>query len=163
MNSQEIIKKTLDSILTLYREDPDLFQKDLCERCLVHRLAVYLERQFVEYKVDCEFNKSFHEDRVTKKYLSNLNGNYVDIIIHKRSNTPGENLVCFEVKKKQNYTDRAKDRENLEILTRMGRFEYRLGFYILLGNTLDKTEVEIYSDSNLIQRYGFSTRHPRHI
>lgn len=138
------------AIKDIYLKDIDLINKDLCERCLVHRLAVYLEDRFNGYYVDCEFNKSFYENYVGPKYVSNkINGNYIDIIVHKRSNNPGENLLCFEVKKVNNYKDRNKDKENLEILTGES-FCYTLGFFICLGKSFETTSVEVYSNGRFM-------------
>jgi len=102
--------------------------------------------------VDCEFNKSFVGERTSSKRLSNaINGNYVDILVHKRSNHLGENLLCFEVKKEKNYADRDKDRENLEILTSSDRFAYALGFYVILGRTHERTKLELYSNGDFVR------------
>lgn len=138
------------AIAEFYIRDQELVSRDLCERCMVHRLAVYLEKIFKGYNVDCEFNKSFYGNMVGNKILSSLNGNYVDIIVHKRSNNIGENLLCFEVKKSKNTKDRDKDRENLRILTDRSRFGYLLGFYIILGPTYEKTQIETYSQGYII-------------
>ena len=133
------------AVAEFYKRDQSLIEKDLCERCMVHRLAVYLEEIFNGYNVDCEFNKSFYGDVVNNKVLSSINGNYVDIIVNKRSNNLGENLLCFEVKKEKNKRDRDKDGENLKILTDPNRFGYVLGFNIILGITFETTKIGIYS------------------
>lgn len=127
----------------------NLFKEGLCERCITHRFAVHLEKQnFGEgYFVDCEYNKAHLSTGGTvSKRVSNPNGNYIDIIITKRDGNSNNNLVCFEIKKKKNYRDRNKDRENLEILTGGERFGYKIGFYIILGNNLSTTRVEIYEN-----------------
>ena len=151
----DLILKVKESISELYSLDSFLLERKLCERCLVHRLAVYLEKRFSSYFVDCEFNKSFYREIVGNKVLSNINGNYVDIIVHNRNNIPGDNLLCFEIKRSTNYSGRDKDRENLRILTAMGRFEYQLGFYIILGNSLGSTVVELYSDGRILETIMF--------
>jgi len=107
---------------------------------------------FPEYFVDCEFNNAFIGKWTDRKRLSNSkNGNYVDILVHKRSNRFGENLLCFEVKKSKNYKDRDKDRKNLEILTSRNRFAYILGFYLILGKTYEETRLELYSDGSFVR------------
>ena len=151
MNQNNLLSPVQSAIKELYTKDIDLIKKDLCERCLVNRLAIYLDKLFPEFYVDCEFNKSFYKDIIGPKILSNINGNYVDIIVHKRSNNLGENLLCFEVKKKKNTRDRDKDRENLRILTDESRFSYAWGFYIILGNSYETTQIEIYSKGHLVQ------------
>jgi len=151
MSEHELISIVKDALKRLYKEDGGLIRKDLCERCLVHRLAFYLQVSFPTYFVDCEFNKSFYKDRVDNKVLSNIHGNYVDIIVHKRSNNYGENLLCFEVKKEKNNRGREKDRENLIVLTAPGRFVYFLGFYVILGKTYQDTKIELYHNGNFIR------------
>jgi hypothetical protein len=133
------------SIQHLYTVDKKLIDDNLCERCLVHRLAIHLQQHYPDFFVDCEFNVSSLNNVVSKKMLSNVNGNYVDIIVHKRSNVLGENLLCFEVKKSNNTKDREKDVRNLEILTGE-RFGYLLGFHIILGKNYEETMIEIFSD-----------------
>jgi|WetSurMetagenome_2_1015567.scaffolds.fasta_scaffold205957_2 hypothetical protein len=142
------IKKALDDF---YKEKPSLFLGEVCERCLVHRFAVYLEKQgFNGYFVDCEYNKS---SLGGPKKVSSLNGNYIDVIISKRSDgyLSGEgDLVCIEVKKDSNRKDRKKDRDNLNILVgsmpSVGGeyFYYKFGFYILFSNEKSRTKIEIY-------------------
>lgn len=141
------------AIKKLYVRDMDLVLRDLCERCLVHRLAFHLQMLFPDFFVDCEFNKSFIGKKTSSKRLSNtIHGNYVDILVHKRSNNLGENLLCLEAKKEKNYTDRDKDRENLEILTSSDRFAYVLGFYVILGRAYERTKLELYSNGGFVRQ-----------
>ena len=146
MSEDEIITTVQTAIKLLYTKDKALISNDLCERCLVHRLAFHLQSLFPAYYVDCEFNKSFYHNKVGNKILTSIWGNYIDIIVHKRSNVPNENLICIETKKEKNKKDRFKDRENLKILTSNDRFAYKLGFYIILGKTYKETRVELYSN-----------------
>lgn len=151
MNIDNLIGFVQIAAKQLYTKDKDLITKDLCERCLAHRLAFHLQLLFPDFYVDCEFNKSFYKDKVDNKVLSSIHGNYVDIIVHKRSNNYGENLLCFEVKKAKNTKGRDKDRENLRILTASNRFVYTLGFYIILGKTYEETKLELYSNGQFVQ------------
>jgi len=152
----EIIKdKIRHALKALYKEDKYLFDKGLCERCILHRFAVNLERQnFKDYHVDCEYNKSHLGEITTNKMVSNINGNYIDIIITKRNDNPQDDLICFEVKKWNNYDKRAKDRENLIILTGGIKFDYDYGLYIIFGKTIDKTKIEIYKSGKLSESLG---------
>lgn len=145
------IKKSLDK---LYEKDQFLFDKKLCERCINHRFAIYLEQQnFGEgYFIDCEYNKSHLHENTSVKKVSNPNGNYIDIIITKRDGDYRNDLICFEVKKGNNHRDRKKDRENLKILTDGVRFGYNYGFYIIFGATRKKTKIETYQNGVNIRR-----------
>lgn len=158
MRDIEIIKEKIRHALrTLYREDRYLFAKGLCERCILHRFAVNLERQnFKGYHVDCEYNKSHLGKITTTKRVSNINGNYIDIIITKRNDNPQDDLICFEVKKWDNYDSRDKDRQNLKILTGGVKFDYEYGFYVIFGKAIDKTRIEIYENGEMIESLGGS-------
>lgn len=152
-------RKIRNSIEKLYKKDIFLIDNKLCERCIVHRLAFYLEQEkFAGYFVDVEYNKSHlieintlktHSNVINKMYsvnkkVSSIHGNYIDIIITKRTGRPKDDLICFEVKRWDNYNRRGKDRENLEILTLQDRFAYKYGFYIILGKNKNSTKIEIY-------------------
>lgn len=151
LSEQDKISVVKDAIRQFYEYDIDLIKKGLCERCLVHRIAVYLEKNpsLTGYHIDCEFNKEFLDDVVSDKVVSNVNGNYIDIIVHKRSNNEGENLFCFEVKRADSREDKEKDRENLRILTNENEFAYTMGFYIILGSTYNSTVLEMYEEGRL--------------
>lgn len=152
MTKNYLVQAVISSLKELYAKDEVLVKRGLCERCLVHRLAVYLERIFEGFNVDCEFNKSFYKDVVSNKALSSVSGNYVDILVHKRSNKLGENLLCIEAKKEENKRDRDKDRRNLEILTEEDRFAYTLGFYVILGKTYERTRIEVYEKGSVVNK-----------
>jgi len=160
MKLVEIKQKVKNALDKLYDKDIFLFapfgnnDKSLCERCINHRFAMYLEQQnFGEgYFVDCEYNKSHLDGITSTKKVFNINGNYIDVIITKRDGNYLNDLFCFEVKKYNNYNDRDKDRNNLKILTggsdykNNGGFEYDYGFYIIFGKTKEETKIEIYKN-----------------
>jgi hypothetical protein len=146
MELYKIKDKIKKAINTFYENDSFLIKNKLCERCLVHRLAVYLENErFPDYFIDCEYNKMHRDQKSMPKIASNLNGNFIDIIITKRDDNRQNDLVCFEIKRWDNYRGRKKDRENLEILTGGDLFGYSFGFYIIFGESMKKTKIEIYS------------------
>ena len=159
MNLREVKQKVKNALNNLYNEDPSLIEKGLCERCISFRFTVYLEKEGFgnDYFVDSEYNKTHTGD--TKK-VNSLNGNYIDIIISKRTGRGEEDLVCFELKKWSN-TARKKDRENLEYLT--GRkitkngdwFSYNYGFYVIFGETKEKTKIEIYQKDQEIEKIKY--------
>lgn len=149
MELHKIKVKVKKAINTFYGNDSFLIENKLCERCLVHRLAVYLENErFPSYFIDCEYNKMHRDKNSMPKIASNLNGNFIDIIITKRDDNHQNDLVCFEIKRWDNYRGRNKDRENLKILTFGERFNYDYGFYIILGKTKEKTKLEVYCKGN---------------
>ena len=80
-----------------------LFEQDLGERTLTHRLAVHLEKQFPGWEVDCDY------DRLGERTLRLPQGTivstddqlgksvYPDIVVHQRE-IPN-NLLAIEVRK----------------------------------------------------------------
>jgi len=119
MRLYEIKGKVQNALNMFYKNDSFLIEKKLCERCLVHRVAVYLENErFPGYFIDCEYNKSHLNKSNELKRVSNPNGNFIDIIITKRDGNYQNDLICFEIKRWDNYHERNKDRNNLRILTK---------------------------------------------
>jgi hypothetical protein len=53
----EIKEKVKYCLLKLKRRDKYLLEKDLNERTITHKLATYLQEQFQELNVDCEYNR----------------------------------------------------------------------------------------------------------
>jgi len=154
MKLGEIKIKIKNALNAFYKNDSFLIDKKLCERCLVHRIAVYLENErFPDYFIDCEYNKSHLNKSSEPKRVSNPNGNFIDIIITKRDGNYQNDLICFEIKRWDNYHKRNKDRENLEILTKGDRFGYYYGFYIILGKSKEKTKIEIYVKGKKIDEF----------
>ncbi len=157
----EIKTKIKSCIEKLYRQDEILFTrnkgKGLCERCMVFRFALYLQKKFPEYFVDCDFNSAVENGgNISGKPITNSDGTitprFVDIIIHRRTFERGSNdFVCFEIKKWNNYDKEAstKDKNNLRGLT--SEYDYQFGFYIVLGKTLDKTKWTIFEGGNTIE------------
>ncbi|MDD4363642.1 MAG: hypothetical protein PHD33_05510 [Atribacterota bacterium] len=157
MKLQSIKNKINKALDDLYNNDFCLIKNNLCERCINHRLAVYLEKQnFENYYVDCEYNKSHLEKVASPKKVSNINGNYIDIIITKRDGNYLNDLICFEVKKYNNHKGRSKDRDNLKILTGGDSmvndfgFGYDYGFYIIFGSKRGNTIIETYKNGKKI-------------
>jgi len=154
----EIITRVNSCIDRLYDKDNILFKKNemkgVCERCLVFRLANYLQEEFKSYFVDCDYNSSFAGNiSLSGKALKNSQGKevkrFVDIIIHKRE-AEGSDFICFEIKKWNNCTEKAikKDKDNLKDLT--SRYGYKYGFHIILGKTRDSVKIESFSNRKSI-------------
>ena len=115
----------LDKVVTalggFYAREAFLFEHDLGERALTHRLAVHLERQFPGCQVDCEY------DRLGARTLRLPHGTivstddhlgksiYPDIVVHQRE-IPN-NLLAIEVRKAANHQPPEHDRHKLRALT----------------------------------------------
>jgi len=106
--SQENIQKILhNAYIEFINNDKDLLDVDANERSLTHRIAVYLERKFEWYSVDCEYSKNGNHTKVLSSYNWNKTGVVLpDIIVHERRTS--NNLLVIEWKKNEEWNDRNK-------------------------------------------------------
>ena len=135
---QAELNKVVTALQEFYARETFLLEKDLGERTLTHRLAVYLERQFPGWEVDCDYNRLGErtlrlphgtivstDDHLAKSV-------YPDIVVHKRE-TP-DNLLAIEVRKAGNHQPPEHDRHKLRALTDPHLwFAYAVGVYLVLG------------------------------
>jgi hypothetical protein len=130
--------KVVKAIEEFYAREGLLFDKDLGERALTHRMAVYLERQFDGWEVDCDYN------RLGERLLKMPHGTIVstddelgksifpDIVVHRR--TVPENLLAMEVRKASNHQPIEHDQHKLRGMTDpLLWFAYRVGVLLVLG------------------------------
>ena len=54
---QTELDKVVTALSEFYAREAFLFEKDLGERTLTHRLAVHLEKQFPGWEVDCDYDR----------------------------------------------------------------------------------------------------------
>jgi hypothetical protein len=135
---QAELDKVVTALREFYRRETFLFEHDLGERTLTHRLAVHLERQFPGWEVDCDY------DRLGARTLRLPHGTivstddhlaksiYPDIVVHQRE-IPN-NLLAIEVRKASNHQPAEHDRHKLRALTDPHLwFAYWIGVYLVLG------------------------------
>jgi len=117
------VKRKLDRCLTtLLERDGELLELDVNERSLTHKLAEYLQCEFFDWNVDCEYNRRFslpkklegHPFQTGNAPTDDTSGRtvYPDIVVHRRGKT--ENHLVIEVKKRSNPEDLNIDRWKLE-------------------------------------------------
>ncbi len=134
------LDKVVAALKEFYAREAFLFEHDLGERALTHRLAVQLERQFPDFEVDCDF------DRLGPRTLNLPHGSivstddhlgksiYPDIVVHQR--TVPNNLLAIEVRKASNHQPIEHDRHKLRALTDPHIwFAYGIGVIVTLGRT----------------------------
>ena len=88
-------KLVLEAARHLLNQDRYLFANDLNERSITHKFAEYLQHQFPEWNVDCEYNRDHHDPkRLDLPSRHDISGDDVnaktvfpDIIIHERGRT----------------------------------------------------------------------------
>jgi hypothetical protein len=115
------LEKLVRALGEFYARETHLFDKDLGERVLAHRLAVHVEHQFSGWDVDCDYN------RLGERRLKLPKGSIVstdddsgksvfpDIVVHHRA-VP-ENLLAIEARKVVNHQPLEHDRHKLRAMT----------------------------------------------
>lgn len=156
-----VFKVINDCVEKLYAEKGDkyLFDCNVCERCLMFRLAYQLQLKFPNYFVDCEFNKmGFGGHKAELKVEPDSSGNkskkmYADIIIHKRNSHLADNFICIEMKRKEkdfeNDILRLKNMTNNDgfVIGNMNYvYNYNFGFYLYLPEDKSKCEIRIFKN-----------------
>lgn len=154
MEFEVINQKLIEALQQLLTRDRHLLKEDINEPAISHRLAVYLESQFDDFNIDCEYNGNVDADS-GRKYINILKDKaeqlklldkntddqelvyrcvYPDIIVHKRGyNGPENNLLIIEVKKSSNPNNGDWDMEKLSRFTSSeydNRFNYQYGAFI---------------------------------
>ena len=142
------LEKLVAALKELYAREAFLFEHDLGERALTHRLAVYVEQQFRNFEVDCDF------DRLGPRTLNLPHGSivstddhlgksiYPDIVVHRRA-VPS-NLIAVEVRKASNHQPVEHDRHKLRAMTDPHVwFAYGIGVLVTLGKN-NVTASEVY-------------------
>lgn len=125
----EIEQKVCLAVALLRKNDSFLLENAAHERSITHKLAEYLQLQFPEYHVDCEYNLDGVE---TKKLPRECNGKneekvFPDIVIHLRGTN--NNLLVIEAKP---YPGLDKcDQKKIELFTsKSERYQYKFGLAI---------------------------------
>ena len=145
---QTELNKVVTGLGEFYAHESFLFEKDLGERALTHRLAVHLEKQFPGWQVDCDYN------RLGERLLRLPHGTivstddglgksiYPDIVVHQRE-IPN-NLLAIEVRKSANHQPPEHDRKKLQALTDPHLwFAYWIGVYLVLGSKSVASDVYV--------------------
>ena len=115
------LNRVITALQALFAQESVLFERDLGERALTHRLAVHVERQFPGWDVDCDY------DRLGPRTLRLPHGTivstddhlaksvYPDLVVHQRA-IPN-NLLAIELRKASNHQPVEHDRRKLAALT----------------------------------------------
>ena len=135
---QTELNKVVDALKEFYACETHLLEKDLGERTLTHRLAVYVEKQFPGWEVDCDYNRLGERTlRLPKGTIISTDDHfgksvYPDIVVHQRD-IPN-NLLAIEVRKASNHQPPEHDQHKLRALTDPHLwFAYRIGVLLTLS------------------------------
>jgi len=134
---KEKVEKTVRLLL---RNDLFLLKNDSDEWTISHKLAEYLQQEFLDWHVDVEYNRD-------KDQVKTLDGERVrpDIVVHIRNTD--SNLLVIEVKKSSNLENVDLDRKRLEKFTSLqGKYRYQVGLSVIfyVGNECQKAPVFEY-------------------
>lgn len=152
-SKKEIEKILIESLDELYDKDSEIIFKsyDLHERSITHRLALYLEKHFIDkgYVVDVEYNRMLNDygegiigNEIGKrldfeKYGKDTSAVYPDIIVHKRNMT--DNLLEIEVK--MEWKNSKKDFDLIKINEYIIQLDYEFGVYLELAEKRKNCEI----------------------
>ncbi|WP_144972241.1 hypothetical protein [Bremerella volcania] len=126
---EEIESLVREAVAELKEKDSLLFQVKGSERSITHRLAVYLEKRFEGWQVDCEYSRIekngdykvlLHPDGKIKTHWLDIGGSRIfpDIVVHNRGKVDRQNnLLVIEVKTTWNRDDESQDLFKLKALT----------------------------------------------
>jgi hypothetical protein len=145
--AQAELGKLVEALGEFYARESYLLEHDAGERALTHRLAVYLERRFDGWEVDCDYNRLGERRlRLPRGSIVSTDDDigksvYPDIVVHQRA-IP-ENLLAVEVRKAANHQPPEHDQHKLCALTDPHLwFAYRVGVFLVLGKKgLNASEV----------------------
>lgn len=166
MTKELIIEKIYKAYSTFLASDVYLLNVNANERSITHKFAEYLQREFSEWNVDCEYNKNLYdgktvtvwerkrnellltlESEISKKQRSTiekvLDGGisiYPDIIIHHRGTI--DNLVVIEAKK-NNFAGIDYDEEKLQayIIEQDLMYQYAFKVTFPIGEILSNFDI----------------------
>ncbi len=158
------LNKVITALQELFAHDDFLFERDLGERALTHRLAVHVERQFPGWDVDCDY------DRLGERALRLPRGTivstddhlaksvYPDLVVHQRA-IPN-NLLAIEVRKAINHQAIEHDQRKLTALTDPHLwFAYWIGLLLTLGRkTVTASEIYVGGVADPALTAWFATR-----
>lgn len=142
----ELKSKVQKAINKLFKNDNFLLTSDVNERSISHKLAEYLQQEFDDWNVDCEYNRDQHSDikRISNWKSECLNEPpktddldaktvYPDIIIHHRNTR--NNLLLLEIKKSSNTDEGKCDIEKLKMFIKDLNYHFGLFINFKIGET----------------------------
>jgi hypothetical protein len=133
MTREEVTEKIHSAYRTFLARDGHLLQVDANERSMTHKLAEYLQAEFPDWNVDCEYNRDGDLikkmvgllDRETTTDDTDAKSVFPDIIVHLRGTK--RNLVVIEAKK-SSYKD--KDADEAKLRAYKDELGYKFAFKI---------------------------------
>lgn len=159
----EVKYKAQKAINKLFKNDIFLLTSNTNERSISHKLAEYLQQEFRDWNVDCEYNRDQHSDikkisnwkteclkEEPKSDDSDAKTVYPDIIIHHRNTR--NNLLVIEIKKSSNTDEGKCDIEKLKMFIKDLNYQYGLFINFNVGQNIGLKSLKWLPD-----RFGSGT------
>ncbi len=155
---KDIVKSINNVLKKLKFNEQKIIANNISERTITHKMAEYLQLEFTDYDVDCEYNRNYEVGKDEPKFVYTLKNEvrdkyrkagiteenmqsfaeevttYPDIIVHQRL-TNKKNLLVIEVKKNNNNSNWEMDDFKLKWFTTQREndgYGYKLGLHITL-------------------------------
>lgn len=146
ISEDEIKRKIQISLGLLYKNDSFLLEESVHERSVTHKLAEYLQQQFLDWHVDCEYNKHGISSKKLPRDCEDVHKEFVfpDIVIHHRNSD--DNLVVIEAKPSK--SDIVNDCDNIKLIEftkQNGEYKYLLGMFIGFDG-INEPQLEFYQN-----------------
>src|SRR2546426_6667034 len=120
---EEVQRLVGNALTRLFHDDSGLFETNVNERSITHKLAEYLQQEFADWNVDCEYNRNLDEMKRLSVPKTGIEWDdlesktvFPDIIVHKRG--AKKNLLVIEVKKSNSTVPDTFDKIKLNALLR---------------------------------------------
>jgi len=139
MDMATIRKKLDQAIEVLIQRHGQLLELDVNERAIAHKLAEVIGKEFLDYDVDCEYNRHYDKvKRVKLSYQTKMTKSthatrvFPDIVVHKRNSD--DNLLVVEIKKVENSSQKEdeSDRKKLRAFLRPP-YNYQYGLFLKIS------------------------------
>jgi len=140
-DKDEIEQKLSNAILRFLEKDGLLLEIDANERSISHRLAGYLQEEFWDWDVDCEYNRKGHaEVKRLNLPVERISSNdteartvFPDIVVHRRATS--DNLLVVEVKKTTSHISSERDIQKLQAFREQLGYQYALFLKFVTGES----------------------------
>lgn len=141
-------EKIIKAYKLLLKNNRYLLENNLHERTLTHKLAEYLQLEFPEYNVDCEYNRNGLEPKKLESLIEDIKSSddtgktvYPDIIIHNRNTN--DNFIVIEAKKSNNTAD---DKKKLKAYKTDLKYKYAFAVKFWVGSDCSKYDFNNLDD-----------------
>ena len=153
-SAKEIENRVAITLGVLLKNDSFLLQINASERSVSHKLGEYLQAQFPDWDVDCEYYRKGLDPKILERISECSDQRRTDrvlpdIIVHKRNTN--DNLLVIEMKLEN---EDPCDIEKLKKFTSStGEFRYKLGLFIRFDSR-GTPSLRWYKDGNEVRNCG---------